>query len=138
MNKQRKKRLFTVISILAAASIAASLVVYALGQNINLYFTPAQIAQGEAPENRMIRVGGMVVPGSIQRDKKNLHVVFKITDYHGSLEVSYTGILPALFRERQGVVAEGKLVNGVLMAEQILAKHDEKYMPPEIKKPPSP
>jgi cytochrome c-type biogenesis protein CcmE len=99
-----------------------------------LFYTPSQIALGQAPANGSFRIGGMVVPGSITRDQEDLTVRFKITDYSHTVEVEYKGILPDLFREGQGIVAQGRLLDPLhVKASQVLAKHDEKYMPPEVK-----
>jgi cytochrome c-type biogenesis protein CcmE len=105
-----------------------------LRQNISLFYTPTQIAAGEAPQQHHIRLGGMVEKNSILRGQKGLEVQFKITDFNRTITVTYTGILPDLFKEGQGVVAEGQLVdNQHFRASQVLAKHDENYMPPEVK-----
>lgn len=115
--------------------LSVGLVIYALGQNMNVYFTPSQLAAVQTWPRHVIRIGGMVKQGSIQRTPDSLTVHFILTDYQHDIAIMYTGILPALFREGQGVVAQGKLIDpNRFMAEQILAKHDEKYMPPGIKK----
>jgi cytochrome c-type biogenesis protein CcmE len=107
---------------------------YALNQNINLFFSPTQIAKGEAPVGQRIRAGGMVVDGSVERDQQTLKVNFGLTDHESSVTVEYTGILPDLFREGQGIVAQGAMnAAGVFVATEVLAKHDENYMPPEVK-----
>ncbi len=130
----RKKKLFMVIMILTILSMVTALVLYALRQNISLFYSPTQVAMGEAPANHSIRVGGMVVPGSISRHSKELSVRFKVTDYQHTLVITYRGILPDLFREGQGIVAEGRLLDDhQFIASEVLAKHDEKYMPPEVK-----
>jgi cytochrome c-type biogenesis protein CcmE len=129
----RKKRLYTILIILLGVSLSASLAIYALGQNVNLYFTPSQAVINKAPIDRALRIGGMVKKGSVQRASDSLKVSFILTDYEYETPVEYTGILPALFREGQGIVAQGKLnAARVLIADQVLAKHDEKYMPPGI------
>ena len=134
MNLARKRRLLTIVFMVSMLAIATALVLYALRQNISLFYSPSQVAAGQAPANHSIRVGGMVVPGSIMRSTHDLSVRFKITDYQHTVEVVYQGILPDLFREGQGIVAQGKLVdNQRVKATEILAKHDEKYMPPEVK-----
>tara|TARA_R110002167_G_scaffold12233_1_gene52296 strand:- start:4618 stop:5091 length:474 start_codon:yes stop_codon:yes gene_type:complete len=134
MNPKRKKRMVFVIVIVAAVSVAVGLSLYALSQNINLFFTPTQIAAGEAPVDQRIRAGGMVVDGSVKRDQKNLKVRFGLTDHVANVTVEYTGILPDLFREGQGIVAQGAMnAQGVFVASEVLAKHDENYMPPEVK-----
>lgn len=133
MNPKRKKRLSIVLLILAGTGVSVGLVLYALEQNINLFYTTTQIAQGEAPAATRIRVGGMVVDGSVERSTKDLQVSFLLTDYANQVKVSYTGILPDLFREGQGIIAQGKLdSSGVFRADEVLAKHDENYMPPEV------
>lgn len=133
MHPVRKKRLIAISIILVILSAAIGLVMYALSQNINLFYSPTQIAQGEAPLNVTIRAGGMVVEGSVNRDNETLNVSFDVTDYQHSLKIEYQGILPDLFREGQGIVAQGKLDSrGVLIASEVLAKHDEEYMPPEV------
>ena len=107
---------------------------YALRQNINLFYTPTQVISGEAPINHPFRVGGMVKKGSLHRDKESLLVEFIISDFNKEIKLAYTGILPDLFREGQGIVAHGKLdQQGNFKADQVLAKHDENYMPPEVR-----
>ena len=133
MHPVRKKRMITIAVILVILAAAIGLVMYALSQNINLFYSPTQIAQGEAPYNVTIRAGGMVVEGSVERHSETLDVAFSVTDYQHNVRIQYTGILPDLFREGQGIVAQGKLnENGVLIASEVLAKHDEEYMPPEV------
>jgi cytochrome c-type biogenesis protein CcmE len=112
---------------------AVGLTLYALQQNINLFYSPSQIIAGEAPPGRSIRVGGLVVTGSVQRDSQSLQVSFSLTDNLKQIRVHYDGILPDLFREGQGIVARGVLTpDGVVQAQEVLAKHDENYMPPEV------
>ena len=130
MRQNRKRRLYWVFAVLAAGGIAVSLVIYALGQNINLYFTPSQLETAELSDHRLIRVGGMVQAGSVKRAAEGLSVSFAITDMKQQLPVVYEGVLPALFREGQGIVVQGVLKNGILQASEVLAKHDENYMPP--------
>lgn len=135
MNAVRKQRLILVVSILVGLAIACGLMFYALRQNINLFFTPQQVMAGEAPLDTQMRVGGLVEEGSVVRDQQTLDVQFVLTDGKGSFTVHYQGILPDLFREGQGIVALGKLnADGVVVADEVLAKHDEKYMPPEVTK----
>ncbi|BAU75660.1 cytochrome c maturation protein CcmE [Metapseudomonas furukawaii] len=135
MNPVRKKRLFIVLAILAGVGIAVALALSALQQNINLFYTPTQIANGEAPKDTRIRAGGMVAEGSVQRSGDSLDVQFVVTDFARNVTIRYHGILPDLFREGQGIVALGKLNDeGVLVADEVLAKHDENYMPPEVTK----
>lgn len=133
MNPKRKKRLLIVLFILGGVGIAVGLTLYALSQNINLFYSPTQIAQGEAPVGTRIRAGGMVVEGSVKRDAKSLRVEFEVTDFENKVPVVYSGILPDLFREGQGIVAQGEMdASGKLQAVEVLAKHDENYMPPEV------
>lgn len=135
MNPIRKKRLFIILAILTGVGIAVALALSALQQNINLFYTPTQIANGEAPQDTRIRAGGMVAEGSVKRTGDSLDVEFVVTDFAKSVTIRYHGILPDLFREGQGIVALGKLDGqGVLVADEVLAKHDEKYMPPEVTK----
>ena len=135
MNPLRKKRLLIILAILAGVAIAVGLALSALQQNINLFYTPTQIANGEAPADTRIRAGGMVEKGSLKRSGDSLDVEFVVTDFVKSVTIRYRGILPDLFREGQGIVALGKLnSDGVLIADEVLAKHDEKYMPPEVTK----
>ncbi len=134
MNAARRRKLIITIFILLILSAAAALILYALRQNISLFYTPTQIALGQAPLHRPIRVGGMVVKGSVQREKVDLTVRFKITDFKHTFDITYTGILPDLFREGQGIVAMGSLTDPQhFNASEVLAKHDENYMPPEVK-----
>ncbi|MDO6440781.1 MULTISPECIES: cytochrome c maturation protein CcmE [unclassified Marinobacter] len=133
MHPIRKKRLTIVLFLLAGLSIAVALTTYALRQNINLFYDPTQISAGEAPMDVRIRAGGMVEAGTVVRDPDSLKVVFHVTDYNASVPVEYVGILPDLFAEGQGIVAMGRLNNeGRFVADQVLAKHDENYMPPEV------
>jgi cytochrome c-type biogenesis protein CcmE len=135
VNPVRKKRLYIILAILAGVGIAVALALSALQQNINLFYTPTQIANGEAPQDTRIRAGGMVEKGSVQRSGDSLDVQFVVTDFAKSVTIRYHGILPDLFREGQGIVALGKLNgDGVLVADEVLAKHDENYMPPEVTK----
>lgn len=131
--KPRHKRFALIIGALAAMGIATTLVLNAFQENLVFFFTPTQIAAGEAPKNRAFRIGGMVKNGSLQRDGVNVR--FVVTDTLHDVPVTYSGILPDLFREGRGVVAQGKLdENGVVFnASEVLAKHDENYMPPEAK-----
>jgi cytochrome c-type biogenesis protein CcmE len=135
VNPLRKKRLLIIVAILAGVGIAVSLALSALKENINLFYTPTQIAGGEAPRDTRIRAGGMVVQGSLQRSPDSLDVTFAVTDFNKSVPITYRGILPDLFREGQGIVALGKLnADGVVVADEVLAKHDEKFMQPEVAK----
>jgi|SRR5688572_6446003 len=129
----RRKRLFVVFGILAGVAVAATLAVQAFRDNMMLFFDPSQVVAGEAPQGRTFRIGGMVTEGSVKREPGSLEVRFVVTDFQHSVPVSYTGVLPDLFREGQGIVAHGKLDGaGVFVADEVLAKHDEKYMPPEV------
>jgi len=133
MHPVRKQRLTMVIFIVVFSSLAVGLVTYGLRGNINLFFPPAEIAAGKAPVGQPIRLGGMVVEGSVRRNSESLRVEFDVTDYKATVTAVYTGILPDLFAEGQGVVAAGVLdESGVLQATEVLAKHDENYMPPEV------
>ncbi|MEH6556604.1 MAG: cytochrome c maturation protein CcmE [Oceanicoccus sp.] len=133
MHPHRKQRLIVVLLIVFGTGIAVALASFALRENINLFYPPAEIAAGKAPVGKQIRAGGMVLVGSIQRDPNSLRVDFAVTDYEATVPVVYTGILPDLFDEGQGVVASGKLdSDGVFQATEVLAKHDENYMPPEV------
>jgi len=133
MNAVRKQRLILVVSILVGLAIACGLMFYALRQNINLFFTPQQVMAGEAPLDTQMRVGGLVEVGSVVREEETLDVQFVLTDGKGRLTVHYQGILPDLFREGQGIVANGTLIStNRFEAEEVLAKHDETYMPPEV------
>ena len=133
MHPVRKKRLLVILVIVAILGAAIGLIMYALQQNINLFYSPSQIAMGAAPQGATIRAGGMVVAGSVNRQQEDLSVSFEVTDFQHKVTINYKGILPDLFREGQGIVAQGKLNNqGVFEASQVLAKHDEEYMPPEV------
>jgi len=133
MRPKRKQKLYLSLGLVTLAAIAVGLTLYALRSNINLFFSPVQIAAGDAPFERTIRAGGMVKEGTVARDPQSLDVEFVVTDYVDDLEVRYSGILPDLFREGQGVVVVGELQQGGwLRADQVLARHDENYMPPEV------
>lgn len=139
MNTRRRNRLYAAVAILLGLGLATALVMYALRSNIDLFYTPGEILYGkgeahEKPEaGQRLRVGGMVMPGSVRRDPNTLAVSFKLYDARGVVSVSFEGILPDLFREGQGVVAQGVLAAGnQVIAKEVLAKHDEKYTPPEI------
>ena len=133
MHPKRKKRWIVVLAVVVLSSLGSGLVTYGLRGNINLFYPPADVIAGKAPVGQSIRVGGMVVEGSIQRSDNSLDVRFEVTDYAGTVPVLYSGILPDLFGEGQGVVAAGKLdTQGIFVADEVLAKHDENYMPPEV------
>jgi cytochrome c-type biogenesis protein CcmE len=126
----RRKRLTIIVGILAAVGAATALVLNAFNSNLVFFYSPSQVAAHEAPEGRPFRVGGMVTVGSVKRD--GVDVVFTVTDLVKSMQVHYRGSLPDLFKEGKGVVAQGKLgEDGVFTAQEVLAKHDENYMPPE-------
>jgi cytochrome c-type biogenesis protein CcmE len=130
--KARTRRGLAIVCGLAALGIAAALVLNAFQSNLVFFFSPSQIAAKEAPRDRSFRIGGLVEQGSIRRDGSSLTVNFVVTDLAQRVPVSYTGLLPDLFKEGKGVVAQGKLgADGVFHAEQVLAKHDENYIPPE-------
>jgi len=129
----RRKRLYVVLAILGGVAAAVSLAVMASRQNIMFYYDPSQIAAGQAPAQKRFRVGGMVVKGSVARKPGDLQVRFVLTDFAHQVPVEYTGVLPDLFREGQGIIAHGTMAsNGTFVADEVLAKHDEKYMPPEV------
>ena len=141
MNTRRENRLYQALSVLVGLGLTITLVLYALRSNIDLFYTPSEILYGKGESHQLpevgqrLRVGGMVQPGSVKRDNQTLKVTFKLYDASGVVDVSYVGILPDLFREGQGIVALGKLnAQGVVVADEVLAKHDEKYMPPEVAK----
>jgi cytochrome c-type biogenesis protein CcmE len=131
--KSRQKRIVFVLLAVIAVGAAAALITVALRSNLNYFYTPSQIAAGEAPVGQLMRIGGMVEKGSLNRKDGELGMEFSVTDMKSKLIVRYEGILPDLFKEGQGTVAKGRLQeNGVFLAEEVLAKHDEKYIPPEI------
>ena len=140
MNPRRKSRLSIIIFVILGISIATGLVLYALRQNIDLFYTPSEVIEGkegkadQKPDlGQCIRVGGMVVEGTVKRDPKSLKVRFELNDIGPSITVEYEGILPDLFREGQGIVAQGVLKEPTLLeATEVLAKHDENYVPPEL------
>ncbi|AZI14792.1 cytochrome c maturation protein CcmE [Avibacterium paragallinarum] len=140
MNPRRKSRLKIVLFVLFGVAVAFSLVLYALRQNIDLFYTPTEVIYGKNDDadtkpkvGQRIRVGGMVVAGTVKRDDKSLKVVFDLNDIGPAITVEYEGILPDLFREGQGIVAQGVLkAPTVLEASEVLAKHDENYVPPEL------
>ena len=132
MRTRRKQRFIVVALILAGIGVSVGLTLKALEKNINLFFTPSQIASGDAPGNINFRVGGMVVVGSVERNPDNLEVTFNLTDTAEAITVTYSGILPDLFREGQGIVALGSMQGDRFIADQVLAKHDENYMSPEV------
>jgi cytochrome c-type biogenesis protein CcmE len=130
----RRKRMIMVAAIVAGVSLAAWLGTKAYQGNVMFFFDPSQIAAGEAPAEKRFRLGGMVEKGSVRKTAGTLDIEFVVTDFCHTVPVAYSGILPDLFREGQGVVAHGKLQSGKFVADEILAKHDEKYMPPQVAK----
>ncbi len=134
MTPRRKRTMYIIIGALTGLSLAVGLVLYALKNNVSLYFTPTQVFNKEAPQGRSFRIGGLVEAGSVKREGDGLTVHFNVTDTVQTMPVIYKGILPDLFKEGKGVVAQGKLeADNVFHAEEVLAKHDENYMPPEAK-----
>ena len=129
----RRKRLLAVTAILTGVGAATALAMLAFEDNLLYFYNPTQVMAGEAPTDRMFRIGGMVTEGSLQRTEGTLKIRFVVTDYKQSIPVRYEGLLPDLFREGQGVIAHGRLTdNGEFLASEVLAKHDENYMPPEV------
>ncbi|PKO64769.1 MAG: cytochrome c maturation protein CcmE [Betaproteobacteria bacterium HGW-Betaproteobacteria-17] len=130
--KPRHRKLALIVLVVAALGVAVALVLNAFNSNLVFFFSPTQVANGEAPTTRAFRIGGLVEEGSIRREADGLTTRFVVTDTAKSMPVTYTGILPDLFKEGKGVVAEGRLgADGLFAATQVLAKHDENYMPPE-------
>ncbi|MBK6452706.1 MAG: cytochrome c maturation protein CcmE [Proteobacteria bacterium] len=132
MMTPRQKRMVTVVAIVAGVGIATTFALNAFNQNLLYYYSPTQVHAGEAPASRAIRVGGLVENGSLARKPGSMEVTFILTDYAQKVPVSYTGVLPDLFREGQGVIARGRMDGNRFVAEEVLAKHDENYMPPEV------
>lgn len=133
MHPKRKKIMVGVVSLVIGISVAVTLALKAFQENLMYFFSPSEVIAGEAPENRNFRIGGLVVEDSVVRDRDSLLVEFVLTDTVNQVKVSYDGILPDLFREGQGIVANGRLNGeGVFVASEVLAKHDENYMPPEV------
>ena len=133
MTPARKKRLALIVLMVAGVAVGVGFALNSLNQNIMFFLTPSEVLAGEAPRDRLFRVGGMVVDGSVARPGDGLTVQFDLTDIERQVTVRYTGILPDLFREGQGIIANGRLdENGEFVAEEVLAKHDENYMPPEL------
>jgi cytochrome c-type biogenesis protein CcmE len=133
MNPTRKRRMTIVLLVVAAAAVAIGLTVFALQQNMNYLLTPSQVQSGQATNYKSFRLGGMVKAGSVQRAKDSLKVSFIVIDAGGAMPVEYTGILPDLFRDNQSVIATGRMDDGHFVANEVLAKHDETYMPKELK-----
>jgi len=133
MTPARKKRLALIVLMVSGIAIGVGFALKSLDENIMFFFTPSEVAKGKAPRDRLFRIGGMVVNGSVSRPGNGLTVQFDLTDNTSNLTVRYTGILPDLFREGQGIIANGKLdKDGAFVAQEVLAKHDENYMPPEV------
>ena len=133
MKPVRKQRLYLILAMVVAIAVAAGFGLNAFNQNLMFFFAPTEVVAGKAPDAAVFRLGGMVVEGSVQRPGDDLRVRFDLTDFEQVVSVEYTGILPDLFREGQGIVSRGRLrADGVFVAEEVLAKHDENYMPPEV------
>ena len=129
----RRKRMLVVFGILGGVGASVALAVIAQRQQLMFYYYPSQVASGKAPASKRFRIGGMVVKGSVARNPGDLEVRFVLTDFSHEVPVEYTGVLPDLFREGQGIIAHGSMgANGAFVADEVLAKHDEKYMPPEV------
>ena len=135
MNPIRKQRIYALIAILAGSILAVGLVVSALSKNLNLFYSPTDLLNNNLSSDTLIRAGGMVREGSIKRSDDSLNIEFTVTDFENDLVINYSGILPDLFSEKAGVVVQGYLENeGTFRAVEVLAKHDENYMPPEVAK----
>ena len=135
MHPLRRQRVYAIVTVLIGTIIAVFLVINALSKSMNLFFSPTEIYEGKVSSASLIRAGGMVKEGSIKKSTDSLEVTFIITDFKNSIPVTYVGILPDLFSENAGVVVQGRLgSNGNFLASQVLAKHDENYMPPEVAK----
>jgi cytochrome c-type biogenesis protein CcmE len=133
MTPARKKRLYLVLLMVLGIGTAVALAVTAFDENLMFYYTPSEIVAGEAPVDHPFRMGGLVTAGSVKRQSEGLTVQFDVTDNDKLVTVEYTGILPDLFREGQGIISRGRLrPDGVFVADEVLAKHDENYMPPEV------
>jgi cytochrome c-type biogenesis protein CcmE len=129
----RRRRMLLVLGIVAGVSVAGALALSAFRQNVTFFFDPSEVAAGHVPLGERFRLGGMVTQGSLHRAPGSLEVRFRVTDFSHEVPVSYTGVLPDLFREGAGVVAHGRLrADGTFVADEVLAKHDEKYIPPEV------
>jgi cytochrome c-type biogenesis protein CcmE len=132
MTPKRWRRLWLVVGIVAGVGLAAALALRAFRDNVTFYFVPSQVAAGEVHGDESFRLGGMVEKGSVQRRPGSLQVRFVLTDFKHEVPVTYDRVLPDLFREGQGIIAHGHMTAGVFVADEVLAKHDEKYMPPKI------
>ena len=134
MKPARKQRLMLIGLMVVGASVATAFALKSFNENLMYFFSTTDVVAGKAPKDTLFRLGGMVIKGSVERPNDGLMVRFKLTDYSKEVTVEYTGILPDLFREGQGIVSSGRLnTQGVFIAEEVLAKHDENYMPPEVK-----
>ena len=134
MKPARKQRLILIGLMVIGAGLATAFALKSFNENLMYFFSTTDVIEGKAPKDALFRLGGMVVKGSVERPNDGMTVRFKLTDFSKDVTVEYTGILPDLFREGQGIVAHGKLnAQGVFVAEEVLAKHDENYMPPEVK-----
>ena len=135
MNPIRKQRIYALIAILAGSILAVGLVISALSKNLNLFYSPTDLLNNNLSSETLIRAGGMVREGSIKRSDDSLNIEFTVTDFENDLVINYSGILPDLFSEKAGVVVQGYLESeGTFRAVEVLAKHDENYMPPEVAK----
>ena len=133
MTPARKKRLALIGLMVAGIAVGLTFALKALDENIMFFFTPTEVVEGKAPKNKLFRMGGMVVNGSVSRPGDGLTAQFDLTDNGEQVTVRYTGILPDLFREGQGIIANGEIGDdGIFVAQEVLAKHDENYMPPEV------
>ncbi|MDO8939717.1 MAG: cytochrome c maturation protein CcmE [Methylicorpusculum sp.] len=133
MKPIRKKRLYLILLMVSGVAVGSWFGLKAFNENLMYFYSTSDVIDGKAPKDHLFRLGGMVVDGSVQRPGDGMTVKFNLTDMAKQVEVEYTGILPDLFREGQGIVANGKLgANGVFVAQEVLAKHDENYMPPEV------
>ena len=133
MTPVRRQRLILILLMVAGVATAATFALKAFDENLMYFFSTTEMAEGKAPKDAKFRLGGMVVEGSIRRPDKGIMVRFDLTDYSKQVTVEYSGILPDLFREGQGIVANGRLnKDNIFVAEEVLAKHDENYMPPEV------
>ena len=130
MNKIRKKRLISVLALVSTSFLGVFLILSALNSNLDYFYTPSELIEVEIPQNKRVKLGGMVEKNSVVRD--GAKITFNITDYQKTISVSYNGVVPDLFKEGSGIVAYGKIINNKLVAENIFAKHDENYMPPSI------
>lgn len=130
MNPIRKKRIYNILLVLLFTVSGISLILYSLNSNLDFFFTPSELKEQNIPADKRIKIGGMVLEGSVTRDESR--IIFMITDYESSVKVEFKGIVPDLFQEGSGVVALGFLNDNIFLAEEVLAKHDENYMPPNL------